>query len=327
MEIKVYNANDLFSEGLWKIKVCGVKGDSRNGPVLRIPEPVLTTVKNPRERVLFFGPRDANPIFHLMESIWMIAGRRDVAFPKMFNSKFDQYSDDKEVFNAAYGYRMRHHFGSDQLIDVIRKLKDDPGTRQAVVQLWDSKDLMKDTLDRACNTQFVVEIVNGRLNMTTFNRSNDFWYGACGANIVHFTVIMEFIASAVGVEMGEYRSFTTNLHLYTELYNAAPHMVTPPDPSDYDHYATGIVASAPIMEDGDWYNWMLDAEEFCEDPFVPKPYRHRFFNQVAVPMAMVSKVRKDKTSDGRGWANRIAASDWCKAVHIWIDNREAAKQK
>ena len=75
MEIIARNVNDLFSEGLWKLKICGVEDTSRNGPVVRIPEPVLVTLNRPLERVLFNGERDCNPIFHLLESvhIWTVA--------------------------------------------------------------------------------------------------------------------------------------------------------------------------------------------------------------------------------------------------------------
>lgn len=326
MELTVNNANDLFAEGLWKIKIHGREENSRNGPVLRIPEPVLTRVKNPMERVLFFGERDANPIFHLLEAIWMLAGRRDVAFPQLFNSKIGQYSDDGEVFNAAYGYRLRHHFGQDQLCGVIEKLKKDSETRQAVLQLWDAADLNKDTLDRACNTQLVLDIVDGKLNMTTFNRSNDFWYGAAGANIVHFTVIMEFIAGAVGVGMGEYRSFTTNLHLYTELYNAGKHLIIPPNAEQFDMYAKGVTPmSMGVAED--YGKFLDDCENFCNDPFSHPNYYHDFFQDVAYPMAMVSKVRKEKASDGKKWADMIYAPDWRMATFDWIKRREAAKAK
>ena len=76
MEIIARNANDLFSNMLWHFKTSGVKSDSRNGPVLMINEPVLTRVNRPMERVLFFDGRDANPIFHLMESIWILADTR-----------------------------------------------------------------------------------------------------------------------------------------------------------------------------------------------------------------------------------------------------------
>ena len=96
MEITAINVNNLFVEGLWRFKTCGTLTQTRNGEAYRIDEPVLTKIQNPTERVLFYGKRDANPIFHLMESIWMLAGRNDVAFLQQFNSKIGQFSDDGE---------------------------------------------------------------------------------------------------------------------------------------------------------------------------------------------------------------------------------------
>jgi len=327
MEITVNNANDMFSEGIWKIKINGQKENSRNGPVLRIPEPVLTTVKNPMERVLFFGPRDANPVFHIAESIWILAGRRDVEFPALFNSKIGQYSDDGLEFNAAYGWRMRSHFGEDQLVGVIEKLKKDPGTRQAVVQLWDPLDLNKQTLDRACNMQLIFDVSEGALNMLVINRSNDFWYGYAGADIVHMTIIQEFIAGALGLDVGVYRTFSNNLHLYTELYDASRHLVMPPNAEVYDQYRTGIKPKSLGVTPDTWKTFLRDCEDFCHDPFAHPRYKHEFFHNVAYPMAMVSKVRKEKSGDGLKWVDMIEADDWRIATEDWVERREAAKAK
>jgi len=331
VEIKVRNVNHALSEALWKLKACGVESDSRNGPVIAFPEPVMTTYLRPKERVLFWGERDANPIFHLMESIWMMAGRRDVAFPQMFNSRIGQYSDNGEVFNAAYGHRWRRHFGRDQLLDVIYILSKDPTTRQAVMQMWDPIDLLLQTKDKACNMSVVFDCVGGSLNMTIMNRSNDIWFGAYGANAVHFSILQEFVAKAIGLPVGVYRQFSNNLHLYTELYDAKKHLTLPPDPGDYDAYLTGI-EPMPIMGkcDGDYLSWLKDAERFCDNPFADPdiiPYTHLFFREVAYPMAMVSKVRKTKTGDGLYWAARIMADDWRLAVYDWIERREGRKDK
>ena len=325
MEILTYNANTLFSDMLWRFKTSGVPVDTRNGPALRIAEPVLTRVVKPRERVLFDSRRDANPIFHLMESIWMLAGRRDVEFLQQFNSKIGQYSDDGEVFNAAYGHRMRHHFGQDQLIGVINQLRDNSDSRQAVVQLWDPDDLNKSTLDKACNTQLIFEVFNGRLNLTVINRSNDAWYGYCGANIVHFTVIQEFVAAAVGKALGEYRTFTNNLHIYTELYDAGDYLKNPPN-YEINLYSQGV-SSLPLLDNSNHLKFLQECETFCENPFDEShEYFHPFFSRVARPMAMVSRVRKLKQANGREWAQKIRAADWRRAVFDWIDRREAAKR-
>lgn len=324
MEITARNANDLFSAMLWRFKTEGVLADSRNGPVIMIDEPVLTKVYRPQERVLFFDDRDANPIFHLLESIWILAGRRDVEFVKMFNSRIGAYSDDGEHFNAAYGHRMRHHFNIDQLIEAVLLLKREPQTRRCVIQLHDARDLVNQgSKDHACNTQLVFMIRDGRLEMTTYSRSNDGWYGYAGANIVHMTIIQEFVASALGIPMGRYFTVSNNLHLYTQLYDATKFLNVPPDASDYDVYAHGIEPS-PIFTHGEsWLAFLNDCENFCDDPFQsPSRYVHDFFRNVAFPMAMVSRVRKDKTANGHYWANQITALDWRIATQDWITRRE-----
>jgi hypothetical protein len=328
MELTVRNVNDAFSEIFWKFKVLDLKPEqTRNGPALVYPEPVITTYLKPAERVLFHAGRDANPIFHLMESIWMLAGRNDVEFLQLFNSNIGQYSDNGRSFNAAYGYRWRHHFGRDQLVDVIELLRRDPTTRQAVIQMWDSDDLTKDTKDKACNTQLVFDTRGGVLNMAVFNRSNDLWWGAYGANAVHFSVLQEVVATAIQMPLGVYRQISNNLHLYTELYNAEKYLTLPPVAEEYDLYASDKVKSIPVMLGGDYRSFLSECDKFCSNPFENAHYSNPFFNKVAHPMAMVSRVRKNKEGVGRNFAENIRASDWREAVHAWINRREAAKKK
>lgn len=329
MELTVRNVNDAFSEIFWKFKVLDLKPEqTRNGPALVYPEPVITTYLKPMERVLFHAGRDANPIFHLMESIWMLAGRRDVEFLQHFNSKIGQYSDDGRSFNAAYGHRWRHYFGHDQLSEVIEILRKDPSTRQAVIQMWDSDDLTKTTKDKACNTQLVFDTRGGVLNMAVFNRSNDLWWGAYGANVVHFSILQEVVAASLGMPMGVYRQISNNLHLYTELYPAGKYLVTPPEAEEYNLYTADKVKSIPVLLSGDYKSFLLECDKFCSDPFNSKAnYIHPFFSKIAHPMAMVSRVRKNKEGVGRTFADAIRASDWREAVHAWINRREAAKKK
>jgi hypothetical protein len=123
MEIKVRNVNEAFSDIFWKMKAMNLEPEqTRNGPAYVMPEPVTTIYTHPDERVLFNRKRDCNPVFHLMESIWMMAGRNDVAFLSQFNKNMVNFSDDGVTFNAAYGYRWRHHFGFDQIRAVIKTL-------------------------------------------------------------------------------------------------------------------------------------------------------------------------------------------------------------
>ena len=97
--------------------------ESRSGSVIEFPSPVTTTYKRPEERVLFYKNRDANPFFHLFESIWMLAGRDDVKYLSNFNKRMEEYSDDGHTLHGAYGYRWREYFLTDQLDWIVLHLK------------------------------------------------------------------------------------------------------------------------------------------------------------------------------------------------------------
>ena len=173
MEFKVHNVNSAFHklvEGIHTKRIPTRVVESRAGKVAMIDEPVSITYYAPWERVLFNKARDANPFFHLYESLWMLAGRNDVAPLAYYNSKIaDIASDDGETFNGAYGYRWKHarkpgiknppreyagQPGINQLNILVDHIKRNPNTRRAVLQMWNVEDdLLKveNTKDTACN--------------------------------------------------------------------------------------------------------------------------------------------------------------------------------
>lgn len=161
MELKTRNVNDTFPALVEDFIAGGkrfagappvVRNQTRNGPVLRIDEPVMVTYSHPRERVLLNPARDANPFFHLYESLWMLAGRDDVSPLAYYSSQIGKIaSDDGKTFNGAYGYRWRHSQvpdhqnwengnGIDQLDILVSHLKSDPTSRRAVLQMWNVED-------------------------------------------------------------------------------------------------------------------------------------------------------------------------------------------
>ena len=97
--------------------------ETRNGRALVFQGPVVVSHIMPYRRVLFDPIRDANPFFHYMEAIWMLAGSQNVDFPSRFAKQIRQYSDDNVTLHGAYGYRWRHHFEVDQIDEVIEKFR------------------------------------------------------------------------------------------------------------------------------------------------------------------------------------------------------------
>lgn len=329
MEIRTRNVNTALSEAMWYLNICGKVEESRNGPVLVSPDPVMTVYSKPLERVLFSHKRDANPYFHLMEALWMLAGRNDVAFVKQFNSRIDKYSDNTTTFHGAYGHRWRKHFGFDQLLYVVEELLQDRGSRRAVLQMWDAADLqMMNGLrwaggakDVPCNTAAYFDLRDGVLNVTVTNRSNDAIWGCYGANVVQFSILLEYVAACLNVEVGTYRQFSNNFHVYKNLPNFDD-MVPGVDVRDL--YSRGLVqhhklVSVSIAE------WNEDLEKFMSDPLGDALYADPFFNYVAAPMASSWADRKSGRNDGSAAAEAIGASDWRTACLDWITRREAAK--
>lgn len=216
MEIHATNTNDLAPRVYEYLQLHGIEESSRNGTVLRAPEPVSVVLRNPRERVNFCPARDANPFFHLWESIAMLADFNSAELLGWFAKNMFSFSDDGERYNAFYGTRARTTYG-DQLLRAARELEQRPNSRQAVVSLWDPAcdNLERVTKDRACNLMMLFSIRDNALEMTTFNRSNDaIWGGVTGANIVHLSFFQEWVACYLGLPMGRWWHTSNNLHVY-----------------------------------------------------------------------------------------------------------------
>ena len=326
--VSARNVNDAFSNGLRWLLVAGQREDSRNGTVLVAPGPVLSVYNRPTERVLFLPTRDANPFFHLFESIWMLAGRNDLAFPKMFNSRFGEYSDDGVVIHGAYGHRWRNHFGRDQLDDIVAELITEPHSRRAVLQIWDARadldKLRSGGRDAPCNTVAYFDCRGGRLNMTVSNRSNDAIWGAYGANAVHFSILLEYLAARIGVPVGVYRQFSNNLHAYTDVYPEQKLGEMAEASEEWDLYATRGLSPYPMVKDAD--HFVSDCERFIDAPF-DSEYVNPFFDEVAVPMLCAWKSRKD--GDPRaivdGCLASVKADDWRVACEAWVARRREVK--
>ena len=323
--IQARNVNEALSEGFQWLRVAGVKEESRNGPVIVAPAPVCTTYLKPHERVLFNPVRDANPVFHLMEAVWMLAGSNDVAFPELFNSKFRQYAESNGRVWGAYGYRWRSHFQEDQIGVVIGILQKNPQSRQAVMQMWDcDSDLGGIKNDLPCNTHIYFDCRGGKLNMTVCNRSNDILWGAYGANAVHMSMLQEVVAAGVGVPMGMYRQFSNNFHAYTD--NDTVRHFLENGVVVYDRYAEGLVAHMPLIGPNETVEMFLTDCELLVSSWEDinmDIFNTKFFSHIAFPLFNAYLARKDEghTVTVLGFSRGQLVNDWVTAFVEWCERR------
>jgi len=217
--LNVRNPQEGLPRALQLLEQEGIRRESRNGPVLYLG-PVTVHYEKPLERVVFWPERDCNPFFHLYESLWLLEGRNDVAPLARYVKKNLDYSDDGVTLHGAYGHRWRHSPASngDQLVAIARQLRENPDDRRCVLQMWDAeRDLGRLGKDLPCNTIATFQRgIEGKLNLTVFNRSNDLVYGMLGANCVQFATLLEYMALWIGCSAGYYEQVTVNLHGYLE---------------------------------------------------------------------------------------------------------------
>lgn len=347
--IHARNVNSALSLGITYLQEHGRPEPSRNGPVLVAPGPVTTVYARPLERVLLSAARDANPYFHLMEALWMLAGRSDLEFLTRFNPRMSEFSDDGGVLQpGAYGYRWRRHFGYDQLEWISEELRANPASRRCVLTMWDggqtlpwkgdageflgveaqegSGDLyaaLHGSKDVPCNTHCYVDARGGALNLTVLCRSNDILWGAYGANAVHFSVLQEYLAARVGVPFGLLYQVSCNYHAYTELKgypDARSEALRQVD----RRYEDRLLRHTPLVHIPELWDGELRA--WFEAPARMRKYENYFFADVAVPMYRSWEEHKaGRYLEARFEAQSIGASDWRAACVEWLERRAAKR--
>ncbi len=201
----------------------------RDGSVLLVPETrtgatreVLHAhfaIADPRQRWVVSRHPPINPAYAIAEVVWIITGREDAAFPNAWNSQLPKFAGTGEIYHGAYGFRLRHRFGLDQIERVYEALRHNPSTRQAVLQVWDptidlpGADGAAAAEDIPCNICALLKVRQGKLEWMQVLRSNDLMLGV-PYNFIQFTTLQEVIAGWLGVEVGTYHHVSDSLHVY-----------------------------------------------------------------------------------------------------------------
>lgn len=334
--ISVRNAHEALPEAIYQMTRNGVKRASRNGPVFMHPAPVCTMYARPQERVLFWPLRDANPFFHLFEALWMLAGRNDVEYVGRFAKNMHSYSDDGVTLHGAYGARWRRLRGIDQLDLIAERLTLNENDRRQVVQMFDAEfDLLeqKGARDIPCNLTITFQVsVEGQLDMTVFNRSNDIVWGCYGANAVHFSVLQEYMAKKINKPIGRYWQISVNWHAYEatimpllslqdEVRNPYTGNILPASP-----YEAGLVEPFPLVKTPARFD--QEVKMFLDVGADALGYKEPFLRRVALPMLRAWEAWKyeegtERFTKALGELEPMPEdNDWKLAARDWITRRQ-----
>lgn len=178
---------------------------------------------DPGANILTNAARKLSHAYAVAEWLWILTGHRDVETIAPFNKRIADFSDDGQSFYGAYG-----PWVTSQLPYVVKTLKADPDSRQAVMTIW--RQSPPPTKDVPCTVAIQYLLRGGRLMAQTFMRSNDAWLGL-PYDVFTFTRLQAFVAAALGVPMGRYVHTVGSLHLYEQdwekalIASRAPHHV------------------------------------------------------------------------------------------------------
>ena len=214
------------------------------------------TVNDPRQRWVTSRQPPLNIAFALADVVWIMTGRNDLAFLEAWNSKLAKFVGKSPQLHGAYGHRLRHRLGLDQLTRAYQALSDNPNSRQVVLQIWDSSvdlpnpDGSPIDPDIPCNVlSFLLKVRGGKFEWLQILRSNDLFLGV-PHNFVQFTCLQEVMAGWLGVECGAYHQVSDSLHLYEHDEESVFGSVPLPElPTNTDSLAMPKEASEAAFEE------------------------------------------------------------------------------
>ena len=133
-----------------------------------------------------------------------------------YGFNFRHFGAEYKGCSYDYGTNTEHSVGYDQLANVIHLIKNDPGSRRIIIDLWDCASIHKAALPSClCKYQFNVNTEKKELNLAIYLRSSDFflannWNSTCGAIFVHLLCNLE----GIDLTPGELTVFIADAHLY-----------------------------------------------------------------------------------------------------------------
>ena len=150
---------------------------------------------------------------------WYLTGDRNVKklgeIYGMVPKIWEKMADLDGNVNSNYGYQWEREYQLDRVVHALRANQD---TRQAVISIYDGKEINKYRHDTPCTTAIQFSVINNKLEMCVTMRSNDLWYGFCNDQYC-FSELHKLVSKRTGYEQGGYYHFAHNMHLYLPQLN------------------------------------------------------------------------------------------------------------
>ena len=173
-------------------------------------------LQNPLDNKITNKERNWKEEYAEAEWQWYLSGDRNIEKLGKIYGKippiWERMADHNGNVNSNYGWQWLRN---DQYEYIIDKLKFENDTRHAAISIYDCKENLDYENDTPCTYAVQFTIINDKLCMSVYMRSNDLWYGFCNDQYC-FSMLQKKVAEDVNKDIGWYYHHAHNMHIYND---------------------------------------------------------------------------------------------------------------
>ena len=211
MQTNFKNANEAYEYYLDKIILYGIDFDNTKALFN-----VGFYMRDPLDNHITNKQRDWKLDYANAEWHWYLSGDRSIEKLGELYGKippiWERMADGDGNVMSNYGWQWQRN---NQIDYVVGKLRNNPNTRHAAISIYDCKEYEKYRKDTPCTYAVQFTIIDNKLNMSVYMRSNDIWYGFCNDQY-QFSMLQKMVAETLNIDVGWYYHHAHNMHLYND---------------------------------------------------------------------------------------------------------------
>lgn len=221
------NFDRIYRDAIANIMFHGAESFNERTGLSTRAVPGLTFELYPEESFPLLTLRKIPIQLFCSEVVWMVTGTKDLSFIQQFTKIWDDFSEEDNTMCTAYGYRWRHHFGRDQLLELVEHLRNEPSSRQGVVMMWDPANdglMAPKQKNVPCPFTFTVNIIDRKINMHLIIRSNDMMLGN-PHDVAGFALLLTMLGQELETSIGKLTVSISHAHIYENHYEQAQQII------------------------------------------------------------------------------------------------------